>query len=80
MTTRQKQIIQFVLSGPNQTRTSAEIISEFGHEYFGNGDKYVGARLTTLVRSGHLVRIKKGLYAVGGEMPRDANQAKLFFK
>ena len=78
MTPRQKQMIDFIRSGPNQNRTSAELIDKFGRDYFNNREKYVGERLAALIRSGHVVRVKKGLYTVAGETPGDANQAKLF--
>lgn len=71
-------MIDFIRSGTNQSRTSAELINEFGVEYYRHGEKYVGERLATLIRSGHVVRVKKGLYTVAGETPGDANQAKLF--
>lgn len=33
--------------------------------YFNNTDKYVGDILTRLVRSGRLIRIKRGYYMLG---------------
>jgi len=71
-------MIDFIRSGTNQSRTSAELINEFGREYYRHGEKYVGERLAALIRSGHVVRVKKGLYTVAGELPGDEKQAKLF--
>lgn len=71
-------MIDFIRSGTNQSRTSAELVDKFGRDYFNNREKYVGERLAALIRSGHVVRVKKGLYTVAGELPGDETQAKLF--
>lgn len=75
MTQRQREIVDFIRSGPDQTRTSVELIDKFGREYYRHGEKYVGERLTALIRSGHIARVKKGFYTV---IHGDTNQVKLF--
>lgn len=78
MTTGQIQILDFIRTGPNQTRTAAEIFERFGAQYYRNAEKYVGQRLTALIKGGFLTRPKKGVYTVGGEKIVGKNQTELF--
>lgn len=64
LTAEQKAILAFARSvgGPF---TKAEAVKEFGREYYHNGSKHVGDRLSRMVNAGLLEREAKGRYKIG---------------
>lgn len=80
MTPQQRTIYDFVRSKGEATKKE---ISEIADNYYCNGEKHVGDRLSRMVKAGLLVRLKKGVFKVGrGKAhrpePVDENQIKLF--
>lgn len=59
------KILAYMRGCPDHTATKKELVAKFGGVYYCNGDKHLGAVLSRMVRSGHLVRIKPGVYKVG---------------
>lgn len=49
---------------PDHTATKKELVAKFGGVYYCNGSKHLGEVLSRMVKSGHLIRIKPGVYKV----------------
>lgn len=82
MTHNQKEIFDFIRSKGGEAVFS-DIVAEFGSNYFLHAEKYVGQSLSRMVKAGILVRVKKGVYALGnGKKPAtkkpDDGTLKLF--
>ena len=82
MTTEQKDIIQWAKFVGGKF-TKSEAVARFGVEYYHNGAFHVGERLSRMVKSGHLVRVQRGVYKVGkgtksNPAKIDADQTSLF--
>ena len=82
---KRKQILAAFAADPDKVLTSQQIYSSVDtHEFYR--PSHLSKILTRMVKSGHLIRIKKGLYKLGPisgstrkkveEQP--ANQTKLF--
>lgn len=81
MTKEQREILS-VMQKSGGTATKAEIVAELDC-YFCNGEKHIGGRLSRMVNSGLLVRVKPGVFRIGAGKaskpePGNENQAKLF--
>lgn len=64
MTPEQKQIIAiFQANGGEATKT--QVVKEIGINYYCNGDKHVGQRLSRMVNAGLLIRVKPGVFKIG---------------
>ena len=72
-THKQSQIIAFLRSRGGYAITR-EIVAEFGSNYFGHPELYIGQILARMVAAGHLVREKKGVYRLPSAA--DAKMAK----
>ena len=66
MTPDQKEILDFAHRQGGYF-TKAEAVRKFGEKYYNNADKYVGERLSRMVSTGLLDRVKgeKGRYKAG---------------
>lgn len=81
MTKEQREIITF-LQKSGGTATKAEIVAELDC-YYHNGEKHIGVRLSRMVNSRLLVRVKPGVFSIGaGKASKpeteNENQIKLF--
>lgn len=65
MTTEQKQIVAILQANGGEV-TKAQVVEALGGNYYCNGDKHVGDRLSRMVKSGILIRVKPGLFVLGG--------------
>lgn len=61
----QDQILKYLRTV--QCATSEEIYHNQSVRYYVNWDKYISMRMTRLVKSGKVVRIKKGLFAISAK-------------
>jgi len=64
MTPEQKQIIAIVQSKGGEI-TKAQVVKEIGRDYYYNGEKHVGDRLSRMVNAGLLIRVKPGVFKLG---------------
>lgn len=68
------------LASQQETITTKDAYQLLSHTYYHNGDKYVSEILTRMVRSGHLLRISRGIYKSGMGLKKSIeipNQIKL---
>ena len=82
ITDKQKEIINLFGSDKNKTLWKRDIVESIDNYYY-NGSKHIGDRLSRMVKSGLLVRVKPGLYRLGLKNPHkkvhaNPNQLKLF--
>ena len=82
LTPEQKAILAFARN-VGGSFTKGEAVKEFGSEYYHNGAKHVGDRLSRMVNAGLLEREAKGRYKIGkGKKNKpatiDAAQTDLF--
>lgn len=47
------------------TATKAQVVAALGGNYYCHGDKHVGDRLSRMVKSNLLKRIKPGVFEIG---------------
>lgn len=59
----QKIILRFAIKNNNQI-TKKQAVELMGHNYYHNGEKYVGEVLSRMVKSQLLKRIKNGLFEI----------------
>lgn len=64
MTPEQKRILQIVHEYGKDC-PKKHLVEKLGGEYYANGEKHVGDRISRMVKSKMLVRVKPGLYRVG---------------
>ena len=64
MTPDQRDIMNIVNAHGGEC-TKADIVAKLGGNYYCNGDKHVGDRISRMVKSGLLIRLKPGLYKIG---------------
>ena len=64
MTTEQKQIMAILQANGGEV-TKAQVVESIGGNYYCNGDKHVGDRLSRMVKSGMLIRVKPGVFKIG---------------
>lgn len=64
MTPEQREIIQWAQSVGGRF-TKKEAVDRFGNDYYRNGDKHVGDRLSRLVNCGLLEREAPGKFRIG---------------
>jgi len=81
MTPDQRKIINFIYA--KGTATKADIVALDGGQYYRNANKHIGDRLSRMVNSGMLERVKPGVFRIGsgknpGNDPVNENQTKLF--
>lgn len=76
-------IIQWI--GYDREVTSKEIIKQFGSRYYCNASKHLGAVMSRAVKSGKVIRVRKGVFKVNdkptfskSKEPINPNQSKLF--
>lgn len=63
----QREILMFFQRKPDYTATKSEVVEAFRHQYYelpGVAERYIGNRLSALVRNGKLLRIKPGVYRI----------------
>ncbi len=76
MTPEQKEIMVFVIHQGGSV-TKKQVVSAFGRQYYCNGEKHVGDRLSRMVKSGLLIRIKPGVFEAGkGKKNKPSNISK----
>jgi len=63
MTHEQKQIMAFARQ-KGCAFTKAEIVEAIGKEYYCNGDKHLGDRLSRMVNANLLNRVKPGVFEI----------------
>lgn len=84
MTHDQRTIYNFIRD--NGTATKADIVALEGGQYYCNAEKYIGDRLSRMVKAGMIKRIKPGVFRIGsGKKPAkavvapvDENQTTIF--
>ena len=81
MTPEQREILT-IINAFGGTATKAQIVDNLDW-YYHNGEKHIGGRLSRMVNSGLLVRVKPGVFRIGSGKaskpePENENQAKLF--
>lgn len=84
LSSKQKQILEVVREHGQVNLT--HLVDEFGHWYYYNEKKHLGALLSNMVKVGLLERIKPGLFKVGPgrkhavnhALDGDQDQTKLF--
>lgn len=64
LTPHQKEIIS-IAQAIGGDFTKAQVVEAIGGNYYCNGDKHVGDRLSRMVKAGLLIRVKKGLFRIG---------------
>lgn len=64
MTPDQKQIIAILQEHGGEV-TKKQVVEAIGGNYYCNGDKHVGDRLSRMVKSNLLVRVKPGVFRIG---------------
>jgi hypothetical protein len=64
MTPEQKQIIA-ILQANGGEATKTQVVKEIGRNYYCNGEKHVGQRLSRMVNAGLLIRVKPGVFKIG---------------
>lgn len=80
-TPEQKEILNFVRQRGEATKAE---ICKISDRYFCNGSKHVGERLSRMVKSGMLIRVKNGVYRLGDGVKKsvvaisDKKQIELF--
>lgn len=62
---RRNDVLKFFNGDKTKEFTKAEIIKGAGLYYYHNGDKHAGDVLSRLVKSGLLIRVKKGVFKLG---------------
>jgi len=60
-TIQQKQLLNFI--GDREV-SKKEIVEEFGGLYFRNGSFHIGQRLSRMVNSKLLIRVRRGVFKV----------------
>ena len=64
MTPEQKEIMA-VMQANGGKATKAQLVAALGGNYYCNGDKHVGDRLSRMVKSNLLKRVKPGVFDIG---------------
>lgn len=67
---RVKDVLRFFNGDKSKELTKKEIIEGAGLFYYHNGDKHAGDVLSRMCKSGLLVRIKRGVFKLGGAKKR----------
>jgi predicted transcriptional regulator of viral defense system len=82
--TNRKAIIELAKEN-NNTITKKQVVEKLGHTYHYNGDKHLGAILSTMVKNGILERVKKGIFNLvqspintKKQKPLDKDQVTMF--
>ena len=78
---KRKMVLEY--ASKHDTFTKKEIVALVGQTYYCNGHKHIGEMLSRMVKSNHLVRVRKGLFAKGtgkkqNPFPVPKNQNSLF--
>lgn len=81
MTPDQKEIVAILQSNGGEV-TKKQVVEAIGGNYYCNGDKHIGDRLSRMVKSNLLVRVKPGVFRFGtgrksNPSTIDTNQIKL---
>ena len=74
MTEKQNKIMQAAHANGGQI-TTRQAVETVGHNYH-NSDKYTGETLSRMVKAGHLIRVRPGVYRV--PVGTKGEQSKLF--
>ena len=64
ITDRQREIIKFIRTKPDNTAKLIEIVEKFQHWYYCNGRKYVSEIMFRMVKSGKMIKPKRGHYQI----------------
>jgi hypothetical protein len=76
MTPEQKEIVAILQQHGGEV-TKAQVVKAIGGDYYANGAKHVGDRLSRMVNAGILVRVKPGVFTLGtGRKPAGATEDK----
>lgn len=82
---KRDEILRMAASNPDRTISKREINEALSGYYYFNGDKHLGNIVSRLVSSGHLIRIKRGVYKLADKAsvnssskPVNKNQLNLF--
>lgn len=62
---RANDVLRFFNGDKSKELTKAEIIEGAGLFYYHNGSKHAGDVLSRMVKSGLLIRIRKGVFKLG---------------
>jgi len=84
MTPDQRTIYNFIRD--NGTATTTDIVALEGGKYYCNAEKYIGDRLSRMVKAGMIERVKPGVFSIGSgkkaakvvAVPVDQSQTTLF--
>lgn len=79
---RQKEVLVCFNGDRDIQLTKQEIIEKAGLHYYHNTDKHAGDVLSRMVKSGLLVRVKKGVFRLGSPVKKapiviDKNQTSI---
>lgn len=80
LTWKQKKVLSFINESESKQITKKEAM-QLIDDHYCNGEKHVGETLSRMVKSGLLVRVKKGVFKTGpgkGFMNININQKDLF--
>ena len=64
MTPEQREIMTILQANGGEV-TKAQVVESIGGNYYCNGDKHVGDRLSRMVNAGMLIRVKPGVFKLG---------------
>lgn len=65
----QLRILRFIAEQAGEV-SFPEIVEKFKTEYYANTSHYVGLSLSSMVKNGVILRVRKGVYTVGtGKKP-----------
>lgn len=62
ITDRQRAIIEFIRTRPDNTVKLVEVVEQFGHWYYCNGRKHVSDIMFRMFKAGKLLKPKHGHY------------------
>lgn len=64
MTAKQKEIVAILQQHGGEVSKS-QVVKAIGGDYYANGEKHVGDRLSRMVNAGILVRVRPGVFTLG---------------
>lgn len=78
---KQIQVLNYLRQVPGASISDIYMNVSFG--YYNNANKHLGALLSRMVKSGKIVRLKKGLFSIAGatgfkKVKHEPTQLKLF--
>ena len=77
ITDRQRAIIGFMRTRPENTVKLIEVVNEFKHWYYANGRKHVSDIMFRMYKSGKVTRPKHGHYKLRDVFPAGVNESEI---